>query len=185
MKKKNIGQIDQRPIQEAIEEFICFNIKWSKHRFIRTLYNLISSISFVIKCYSQILWLPKIIKGYEYLLSAEKQFHKHYKKIAEHKTQQVEDIMSETVADLVFNIHTEDESDESVERFNQLMKEEYQRWNLEVPDEYMTQEDHQKWFDDHYDRWLFSCGEGDLSDVYWDKAEGKKLLDGFNVREEI
>ena len=180
MKKRNIGQIewekkaqtmrDQRPIQEAIEEFICFKIKWNQYRFIRTLYNLISSIPFVIKCYSQILWIPKIIKGYEYLLSAEKQWHQHYKKIAEHKAQQVVDIMENTVADYV--------PEEDMKRI-------YQRWDFEVPDKYMTQEDHQKWFDDHYDHWLCNGGVGELDHIYWEQEEGKKLLDGFNIREEI
>ena len=65
------------------------------------------------------------------------------------------------------------------------MKRIYQRWDLEVPDKYMTQEDHQKWFDDHYDHWLCNGGVGELDHIYWEQEEGKKLLDGFNIREEI
>ena len=164
---KKIRTSEQRPIQEAIERFIYRKVRLSNSRLIRTLYKLISSTPFVIKCYSQILWLPKIIYGYQLKLSAQKEWHEHYKKIAEHKTQQVEDIMSEEVTSYA---PKED------------MKKIYQRWDLEVPSEYLTAEEESEWFDKHYEDWLFSGGIGDLDHIYWNDEQGNKLLGGFDVK---
>ena len=95
--------VQDRPITlgQKLRELINKYIKFSNVWFIRKSYQLTSAIPFAIKCYSQILWLPKIIKGYQYKLSAQTEWHEHYKKIAKHKTQQVEDIMENTVAELV------------------------------------------------------------------------------------
>ena len=173
---KKIRTSEQRPTQEAIERFIYRKIRCSNIRLIRTLFNIISKIPFIIKCYSQILWLPKIIKGYQYKLSAQTEWHEHYKKIAKHKTQQVDDIMEKTVdglvADLVPNSfhHAED------------MKEIYQRWGLEVPTEYLTEDEFEDKLFGDYDDYLASGGVGDLDHIYWNEKEGNKLLGGFDVK---
>ena len=160
-------QIKDRPltlgqnIRELINKYIKFNNVW----FIRKLYQLTSAIPFVIKCYSQILWLPKIIKGYQYKLSAQKEWHEHYKKIAKHKTQQVEDIMENTVADLV---PAED------------MKSYYERWDLKVPTEYLTDDEAWDILEKEHEDWLGSGGIGDLDHIYWNEQQGNKLLGGFD-----
>ena len=111
------------------------------------------------------MWLPKIIKGYQYKLSAQKEWHEHYKKIAKHKTQQVEDIMENTVADLV---PAED------------MKSYYERWDLKVPTEYLTDDEAWDILEKEHEDWLGSGGIGDLDHIYWNEQQGNKLLGGFD-----
>lgn len=160
--------INERPIEtlgQKIRELINKYIKFSNVRFIRKSYRLTFAIPFAIKCYSQILWLPKIIKGYQYKLSAQTEWHDHYKKIARHKTQQVEDIMENTVADLV---PAED------------MKSLYERWDLNVPTEYLTNDEAWDILEKEHEDWLGSGGIGDLDHVYWNEEQGNKLLGGFD-----
>ena len=57
-----------------------------------TAINFARSFAWHLNCYKQFWRLPNIIEGYQLKLSAQKEWHEHYKKIAEHKTQQVEDI---------------------------------------------------------------------------------------------
>ena len=160
-----INTSEKRPIREAIEEFLYRIIRCSDSRLIKMLYNIISSIPFIIKCYSQILWLPKIIEGYQLKLSAQKQLLKHYKEIAEYKTLQVEDIISEEIA-----------ADASAKDKKKI----YQRWDLLVPSKYLTNEEIWDIAEKNHEDWLGSGGIGDLDHIYRSEQEGNKLLRGFD-----
>jgi len=109
--------------------------------------------------------LPNIIKGYQYKLSAEKELHKHYKEIAEHKTQQVEDIMTEEVASYA---PTED------------MKKIYQSWDLRVPTEYLTEDEAWDIWENDHESYMNQGGIGDFDHIIWNEEQGNKLLGGFD-----
>tara|TARA_R110002020_G_scaffold301449_1_gene516910 strand:+ start:65 stop:664 length:600 start_codon:yes stop_codon:yes gene_type:complete len=132
----------------------------------RTAKNFATSFVWYLNCYKQFWRLPNIIEGYQLKLSAQKEWHKHYKKIAEHKTRQVDNIMENTVADLV---PKED------------MKAIYERWDLYVPDEYLTDDEIWDSLEQGHEDYLASGGIGDFDHIYWNEEQGRKLLGGFDV----
>ena len=174
---------EQRPIQKKIEEFIYRKIRCSNSRLIRTLFKLISSIPFIIKCYSQILWLPRIIKGFQYKLSAQKGWREHYQSIAKHKAEQVEAIFENEIVGYIYADYSEDADKPAginKDIINKEIKEKYERYGLCVPTEYLTNAEFEdKLFDEH-DSYLASGGVGDFDDINYLESEGSKLLGGFN-----
>jgi hypothetical protein len=129
--------------------------------------NFASSFAWHLKCYIQFWRLPNTIKGYQFLLSAEKQWHQHYEKIADHKTQQVKDIMEQTVFAYA---PTED------------MKSIYEEWDLRVPFKYLTEDEAWRVAEADHEDWLGSGGTGDFDHICDEEQEGKKLVGGFNAR---
>ena len=132
-----------------------------------TAIRFIKSTIWHLKCYIQFWRLPNTIKGYQFLLSAEKQWHEHYEKIADHKTQQVKDIMEQTVFAYA---PTED------------MKSIYEEWDLRVPFKYLTEDEAWRAAEDNHEDWLGSGGTGDFDHICDEEQEGKKLVGGFNAR---
>ena len=132
-----------------------------------TAINFVRSVAWNLYCYKQFWRLPNIIEGYQLKLSAEKQWHEHYERIAEHKTQQVEDIMTEEVTAYV---PSED------------MKKKYENYGLRVPSEYLTEDEAWDIAEKDHEDWLGCGGIGDFDHIYYDEKEGKKLVGGFNAR---
>ena len=132
-----------------------------------TAINFVRSVAWNLYCYKQFWRLPNIIEGYQLKFSAEKQWHEHYERIAEHKTQQVEDIMEHTV---VIHAPTED------------MKSIYEDYDLRVPTKYLTEDEAWDIAEKDHEDWLGCGGIGDFDHIYYEEEEGKKLVGGFNER---
>jgi len=173
-------QSQDRPLLtlgHKIREFCFRNIRFNKIWLVRKLYNLAISIPFIIKCYSQILWLPRIIKGFQYKLSAQTECRKHFESIAKHKTKQVEAIFENEIVGYIYADHPEDADKEII---NKEIKEKYERYDLCVPTEYLTEAEFEDKLFDGYDDYLASGGVGDLDEINYLESEGSKLLGGFN-----
>ena len=173
MKKIIQGLENHNPIQEIINKLKIHGIK-------RLAVGVVRSFAWYLKCYKQFWRLPNIIEGYQYKLSAHSMWHEHYKKIAINKAQQVEDIMENTVADLVFREHRLDT--DSMKCFHKSMKEKYELWDLTVPSEYLTNDEAWNRAERNHENWLCSGGVGDLDHIYWNQEEGNKLLGGFDAK---
>jgi hypothetical protein len=134
-----------------------------------TAINFARSFAWHLNCYKQFWRLPNIIEGFQYKLSAEKEWHKHYKEIAEDKTKQVEFIMKEEVATIAY--HKEP---------NEVIKGVYEKWDLYVPDEYMTEEQYWDRAIDEHESYMNQGGIGDFDHIYCNEEKGNKLLGGFD-----
>ena len=179
MKKTKQGLENHNPIQQIINKLKIYGIK-------RLAVGVVRSIAWYLKCYRQFWRLPNIIEGYQYKLSAHSMWAEHYKKIAINKAQQVEDIMAEEVVELLYLSATNKPLDALTEKeknlFNIDVKEKYERWDLTVPSEYLTNDEAWDRAERNHENWLASGGVGDFDHIYWNQEQGNELLGGFDAK---
>ena len=141
------------------------------------------SFAWHLNCYKQFWRLPNIIKGFQYKLYAEKEWHEHYEKLAKDKANKLEEVLEKEVGDYYCHINSKEPTDKKFNaKFHKDMKRVYEKYEVEVPCEYMTQDQQWDRAIDQHESWLGSGGLDDFDYIYYYEEEAERLLGGFDDR---
>ena len=143
----------------------------------------IRSFAWHFNCYKQFWRLPNIIKGYQHKLVAEKEWHEHFEQLAEDKTNKLEAVLEKEVGDYYCHTNRREPTDEKFNaKFHKDMKWVYEKYEVEVPNEYLTIDQQMDSLIDQHESWLGSGGIGDFDHIHYYEEEAERLLGGFDAK---